>query len=71
MSVKTMQENQRGTIVGLGGTARDAAKLIALGVLPGMTVRLVQRYPSYVFEIGHSQFAVDGSIASQILVELQ
>ena len=69
MSLKQLKVNESGTIVGLGGDHREAAKLIALGVLPGLRVKLVQRTPSYVFEIGHSQFAVDAAIASQILVE--
>lgn len=45
-------------------------KLMAMGVLPGVAIRLVRRYPSYVFEAGYSQFAVDEAIAGDIFVRL-
>lgn len=43
-------------------------KVIAMGILPGMTISLIQKYPSYVFQVGQSQFAVDKEIASVIYV---
>jgi DtxR family Mn-dependent transcriptional regulator len=43
-------------------------KLMAMGVLPGFDVSLVQRYPSYVFRVGQTQIAVDAEIASEIFV---
>ena len=45
-------------------------KLMAMGVLPGVTVSLLRRYPSFVFEAGFSQFAVDEEIAADISVRL-
>jgi DtxR family transcriptional regulator, Mn-dependent transcriptional regulator len=45
-------------------------KLMAMGVLPGVRVRLLRRYPSFVFEAGYSQFAVDEEIAMGIYVRL-
>jgi DtxR family Mn-dependent transcriptional regulator len=43
-------------------------KLMAMGVLPGFDVSLIQRYPSYVFRVGQTQIAVDADIASEIFV---
>lgn len=43
-------------------------KLMSMGVLPGNRVELIQRYPSYVFKVGHSQFAVDDVLAREIYV---
>jgi DtxR family Mn-dependent transcriptional regulator len=43
-------------------------KLMAMGVLPGFDVSLIQRYPSYVFRVGQTQIAVDEEIASEIFV---
>ncbi len=43
-------------------------KLMAMGVLPGFDVSLIQRYPSYVFKVGQTQIAVDEEIASEIFV---
>ena len=47
---------------------RRLQKLMAMGVLPGVPIRLLRRFPSYVFEAGFSQFAVDKEIAADIFV---
>ena len=41
-----------------------------MGMLPGTSVVLQQRSPSFVFEAGYSQFAVDEHIAPDIHVRL-
>jgi len=43
-------------------------KLMAMGVLPGASITLIQRSPSYVFSIGHAQFAIDKGLAQAIFV---
>lgn len=43
-------------------------KLMAMGVLPGVQVRIIRTKPSFVFEAGYSQFAVDEDIAAGIYV---
>lgn len=45
-------------------------RLISIGVIPGVSVMLLQKFPSYVFQLGQSQFAVDKEIASAIFVRL-
>lgn len=45
-------------------------KIMAMGVLPGGKIRLLRRAPSFVFECGFSQFAVDEDIAADIQVRL-
>lgn len=45
-------------------------KLMAMGVLPGVPIKLLRRFPSYVFEAGYSQFAVDEEIAADIYVRV-
>ena len=45
-------------------------KLMAMGVLPQVPVTLIRRFPSFVFEAGYSQFAVDEEIAANIYVRL-
>ncbi len=45
-------------------------KLMAMGVLPGKNVKVLNHYPSYVFQVGHSQYAVDKSMAEKIFVRL-
>jgi Fe2+ transport system protein FeoA len=50
------------------GTSHDAARLVAMGVLPGASVRLLRRSPAFVFQLGNSQFAIDEQIANRILI---
>ncbi|MCS6918653.1 MAG: ferrous iron transport protein A [Fimbriimonadales bacterium] len=45
-------------------------KLAALGLMPSATVRLVQKFPTCVLQIGYSLIALDHQLASQIEVEL-
>lgn len=47
---------------------RRLQKLMAMGILPGVQINLLRRFPSYVFEAGFSQFAVDKEIAADIFV---
>ncbi|NCO52085.1 MAG: metal-dependent transcriptional regulator [Deltaproteobacteria bacterium] len=41
-------------------------KMMSMGVLPGNRLELIQRFPSYVFKVGNSQFAVDDVLAREI-----
>lgn len=45
-------------------------KLMAMGILPGAGISLVQNFPSFVFKIDQTQFAVDREIAEAIYVRL-
>ena len=49
---------------------RKLQKMMAIGVIPGMKIRLLQSFPSFLFELGNSQFAVDESIAKEIFVRI-
>ncbi|MDA0524961.1 metal-dependent transcriptional regulator [Methanococcoides alaskense] len=46
-------------------------KMLAMGVLPGIPVNLVQSYPSYVFDLNHTRYAVDREIAESIFVRIE
>jgi len=53
--------------------AEDKNKLqtiMAMGILPGMDISLLQNFPSYLFKVGNSQFAVDENIAKDVYVRL-
>jgi Fe2+ transport system protein FeoA len=45
-------------------------RIIAIGALPNTDITLIQRFPSFVFQIGKSQFAVDKELASCIYVQV-
>ncbi len=45
-------------------------KMMAIGVVPGMKIRMLQNFPSFLFKLGNSQFAVDESMAKEIFVRI-
>jgi DtxR family Mn-dependent transcriptional regulator len=64
-----LRPGQSGTVAYLH--ADDGAvirKLMAMGIYPGSELSLLQRRPSFVFRVGHSQFAVDEVMARSIYV---
>jgi DtxR family Mn-dependent transcriptional regulator len=50
--------------------AKVLKKLIGMGILPGNKIKLLHRFPSFVFEMGNSHFAVDKDLAGYIHVLL-
>ena len=48
--------------------SQGTAHLVALGVLPGVELTLLQRYPAFVMRMGHTEFAVDDQLARRIHV---
>lgn len=53
------------------GNSQRLEKLLTLGILPGVEVEMLQRFPSFVFRIGHSQMAVDREMAEGIQIRLK
>jgi DtxR family Mn-dependent transcriptional regulator len=47
---------------------RKMQKLMSMGVLPGTSVTLMRTYPSYIFKVGQSEFAVDEELAREIFI---
>jgi len=43
-------------------------KLMAMGILPGVSIQVVQKFPSYVLKIGHSQVAMDEEMARDVFI---
>lgn len=46
-----------------------AERLKALGVTPGARIRVLQRFPGFVFECDQTELAVEPVVARAILVE--
>lgn len=66
-----LNRNQRGRVAYIHAPESDQLqKLMAMGILPGAPINLVQSFPSYVFKVGQTQFAVDKEIADAIFVRL-
>ncbi len=47
---------------------RKMQKLMSMGVLPGSDLALIRTYPSFIFKVGNSEFAVDEDLAREIFV---
>ena len=48
--------------------SKKMQKLMAMGVLPGNSINLMQAFPSYIFRVGYSEFAIDTAMAREIFV---
>lgn len=46
-----------------------ADRLAALGVTPGARIRVLQRFPGFVFECDQTELAVEPVVARSILVQ--
>lgn len=67
-----LKPNQRGHVAYLSTTdPKQAQMLISMGVIPGTGIMLLAGFPSYLFQVGESQFAVDKKIAGEIYVRLE
>jgi DtxR family Mn-dependent transcriptional regulator len=49
---------------------KRAQMLVSMGMFPGTEIKLMAAYPSLLFQLGESQFAVDKSIAGEIYVRV-
>ncbi|MDD5450020.1 MAG: FeoA family protein [Candidatus Omnitrophica bacterium] len=71
ISLDAMAAEQKGRIACIQTTDRKKLqKLMAMGIVPGAGITLLQSFPAYVFQIGQSQFAIDKDLASAIFVHI-
>ncbi len=67
-----LKRDQKGKVVYVQAEDHNMLKkLMAMGILPGRTITLIQKFPSFVFSIGKTQVAVDKDIASNIYVRTE
>lgn len=45
--------------------------MMALGVVPGEKVEVLQTFPTYVLRLGHTQLALDRLLAQAVEVEIR
>jgi len=48
--------------------SKNLQKLLAMGIMPGRIIRVLQTYPAYVLQIDRTQTAMDQELASRITV---
>lgn len=67
--LKDLEVGEHGTIAYLATNDPSRLnKLMAMGALPGLSISMVHKFPSFVFQVGQSQFAVDKELAEGIYV---
>lgn len=68
-SLVELKPGQGGKIAYLhGDSQKELQKLMSFGVLPGTIVQLIQRFPSYLLQAGHTQVAMDEEMAKNVCV---
>jgi len=69
VALTELKAGERGEIAYLSATdAGKMQKLMSMGVLPGSDLEVTRTFPSYIFKVGHSEFAVDDELAREIFV---
>ncbi|MBU2508342.1 MAG: metal-dependent transcriptional regulator [Bacteroidetes bacterium] len=67
----SMKKGQAGKVAYIHSlNEKKIQKLISMGVLPGLEIKLKQKQPSIVFNIGYSEFAVDEEMAKDIYIKV-
>lgn len=68
-SVRDADKGSRGKIAYLETkNNKILQKLMAMGVLPGVPVEIVQTFPAYVLKVGNTQVAIDKEMAECIFI---
>jgi DtxR family Mn-dependent transcriptional regulator len=69
MPLTDLAKNKDATVAYIQTQDRSALqKMIAMGILPNVNIRVLQKFPSYVLQMGKSQFAVDKELAGRVFV---
>jgi len=62
------QVGQRGRVAYIHHRHHNLERLASIGLLPGVSIRLEQRRPSFVVSVGESEIALDSAMAREIYV---
>jgi DtxR family Mn-dependent transcriptional regulator len=65
-----LKPGENGTIAYIkAGDSKKLQKLMVMGVLPGNNIELNASFPSFVFTVDYSQYAIDTDMATAIIVK--
>lgn len=69
-TVRDLQGGQEARVVCLAGDSDSRRNALAVfGLVPGSEIRLIQRHPAFVIQVGETDLALDPAIAGEIVVE--
>ncbi len=70
--LNALRPGERGVVVRVSCDDEERAdRLAALGVTPGATIQLLQRFPGFVFQCDQTELAVEPEVAGTIVVEVR
>ena len=64
-----LKAHSHGVIERLQGDPELLARLTAQGLAPGVAVHLLQRYPTYVVEVGETTLGLETDVAAAIVLK--
>ena len=68
-ALNLMKEKEKGVITQFRKSDKNLLrKLIAIGIMPGLSITLEQKFPAYVIKINGTRIALDRSVAKAIYV---
>jgi len=68
VKLTSLSPGEKGEIKYLSGSEEIIKKIIAIGLLPGKKINVLRVFPSYLIQVGNTQFAIDEKIAESIHV---
>lgn len=69
VDLSTLRAGERAVVVRLDeGDPSRLRKLLALGILPGVSISVRRRSPCFVLDVGYSQLALDSAGAASVFV---
>ena len=70
LTVRTLAAGERAEVLCLMGDSPSRRNHLAVfGLVPGSEIRLLQRHPSFVVEIGETVLALDADVAGDIVLK--
>ncbi len=70
VSLDDCTAGEAGKIVALAtGNYIVLRKLLSMGLVPGVQIRVIRCHPSILLQVGHSKVALDQCLAAQITLE--
>jgi Fe2+ transport system protein FeoA len=69
-SLDRLKKGETGMVTRLiTSDSKNLQKLLAMGILPGRIVKVLQTYPAYILQIDRTQAAMDRELAKRIIVK--
>jgi Fe2+ transport system protein FeoA len=70
IALNNLKKGESGIVKRLITTDRkNLQKLLAMGIVPGRIIQIIQTYPVYILQIDNTQAAMDKELAERIIMK--